>query len=293
MDELGLEETENLLAANNELPKLTIRVNEVRISRDELFSLWRDKGLKVHRTAYSPAGLWLEGPTGSVTRLPGYDEGLFTVQDEASQIASYLALPPDRGLVLDACAGLGGKSFALSGSGAAGVLGLDPSGNRLSRAPREAVRLGASCFHPVRGDLLFAPFRPKSFEVVLVDAPCSNLGVIRRRPDVKWSKDASAPGRMAEIQSQLMAAAAGLVKPGGRLVYTVCTLTPEETLGVTDKFWMEHLEFGLWPAGNFLPEAARPLVSPDGMLRAWPHKHGTDGFFAAVFERKVDKPVAF
>jgi 16S rRNA (cytosine967-C5)-methyltransferase len=123
-----------------------------------------------------------------------------------------------------------------------------------------------------------------------VDAPCSNLGVIRRRPDVKWNKTAEDPARLAEVQTRLLAAAARFVKPGGRLVYAVCTLTREETIGVTDRFWMNHPEFGLRPATGCLPETARALVAPDGMLRAWPHRHGTDAFFAALFERKPARP---
>ena len=145
----------------------------------------------------------------------------------------------------------------------------------------------------VQGDLLAEPFVSQTFDVVLVDAPCSNLGVIRRRPDVKWLKGAPDPALMADRQLELVNAAARLVKPGGRLIYSVCTTTKEETLGVVDNFWMTHLEYGLWPIGNFLPDSARPLVAEDGLLKAWPHRHGTDGFFAALFERKVTKPPDF
>jgi 16S rRNA (cytosine967-C5)-methyltransferase len=137
------------------------------------------------------------------------------------------------------------------------------------------------------------PLDEKSFDLVLVDAPCSNLGVIRRRPDVKWSKNPDDPDRLSETQKALLTAAAKFVKPEGRLVYSVCTQTPEETLAVTDDFWMNHLEFGLKPVATFLPESARDLADPDGVMRAWPHKHNTDGFFAAIFDRKPTKPPDF
>ena len=173
------------------------------------------------------------------------------------------------------------------------VTALDLDLGRLAQIRPEARRLGLDPVLVVRGDLLAGPFKPQSFDVVLVDAPCSNLGVIRRRPDVKWLKSALDPSLLAERQFELLNAAAPLVKPGGRLIYAVCTNTREETLGVVDNFWMSHLEFGLWPIQNFLPESARPLAAEDGMLKAWPHRHGTDGFFAALFERKPNKPPDF
>ena len=293
LGELGLEETRDLLRANNTVAPLTLRVNINQIGREELARRLENAVEKVEPAVYAPTGLRLHGPTGPVTDLPGFREGLFAIQDEAAQLIGLLAgLKPGQSF-LDACAGRGGKALHVAETRGVKVTALDPDHGRLAQIRPEALRLGLDPVQLVRGDLLAGPFKPQSFDAVLVDAPCSNLGGIRRRPDVKWLKDANDPAIMAEQQLRLLNAAAPLVKPGGRLIYAVCTTTREETLGVVDNFWMNNLEFGLWPIQNFLPESARPLVAEDGMLKAWPHRHGTDGFFAALFERKLAKPPDF
>ena len=293
-DHLGLENTRALLAANNEPPPLTIRANRRRTNRVDLVALLTGQGLEVAPTPYAPEGLMIIGPTGPIRDLPGYDDGLFTVQDEASQLAGLLGhIKPDF-RILDACAGRGGKAMHLAEQTDNKVIGLDPDGRRLTLAEQEAQRLGLNNIELIQGDLLKnPPFEEKSFDLVLVDAPCSNLGVIRRRPDVKWSKTPDDPIRLSETQKALLTAAGKYVKPEGRLIYSVCTQTPEETLAVTDDFWMNHLEFGLKPVAAYLPESARDLADPDGVMRAWPHKHNTDGFFAAIFDRKPTKPPDF
>lgn len=290
IDQLGFDEAVRLMEANNLAPHLTLRVNTRRTGRQALTDLLTQEGFTVENTLYSPAGLRIIGQVGPVDRLPGFSEGYFVVQDEAAQLVGFLSRPKSGERALDACAGLGGKTLHMAESPEGRVFGLDPDRNRLVKAARQSHRLKSPGAHLVRGDLTHAPFSPSAFDLVLVDAPCSNLGVIRRRPDVKWSKSGQDPARLAEYQKELLSAAATLVKPGGRLVYAVCTWTREETTDVVDDFWMNHLEFGLFPAASFLPPTARALVSPDGMLRAWPHRHGTDGFFAAVLQRKPAKP---
>ena len=290
VDMLGPEEAEELLKANNTEAPLALRVNTARATREEVASLFQENKLDVRPAAYSPEGLLIHGRTGPVTELPGYNEGLFAVQDEAAQLVGFLSRAEDGARILDACAGRGGKALHLAGSTRTEVWGLDTDAGRLGRIPTEAARLGLTSVHQVRGDLARPPFRPDSFDLVLVDAPCSNLGVIRRRPDVKWLKTSRDPARMARTQLEMLAASAALVRPGGRLVYSVCTLTPEETTGVIAAFGRDRPEFGLQPASRYLPPDALALVCPDGALRAWPHKHGTDGFFAAVFEREKAKP---
>lgn len=291
VDQLGAEAAAALMAANNVVPPLTLRVHTSRTNRDDVAARLMGSAEEITPARYSPDGLILRGAVGPVADLPGYADGWFSIQDEAAQIVGWLARPRPGETVLDACAGRGGKTMHLAAMADGPVWGLDPDANRLNQARSEADRLGLNPVRLVQGDLLEGPpFEPESFDVVLVDAPCSNLGVIRRRPDVKWLKSSPDPARLADTQLRLLKAAATLVKPRGRLIYAVCTVTPEETTGVTDAFWMDHLDFGLRPAGGYLPESARPLVDPDGMVRAWPHRHGTDGFFAALFEKKDLKP---
>lgn len=288
-DELGLEETGALLAANNKIPPLTLRVNTARISREEAAALLSGSAERVEPAAFAPGGLLLHNPKGPAPGLPGFTDGLFAVQDEAAQLIGLLARPQPDEMVLDACAGRGGKALSLAAIAEKPVWGLDPDQTRLLQARLEARRLGLDNLRLVQGELVKGPpFGPGSFEIVLVDAPCSNLGVIRRRPDVRWLKSASDPARLAQFQTGLLSAAARLVKPGGRLVYAVCTLTPEETSSVTTAFCQGHPDFSLEPAAKYLPASARSLIGPEGALRTWPHKHGADGFYAAVLAKNRD-----
>lgn len=292
VQELGREETLALLAAYNTVPPLTLRINPARTTCEELGRLLAGAAERIEVSPYSPYGLSLYGPTGPVNDLPGYNEGLFAVQDEAAQVIGLLADPEPGEKILDACAGRGGKSLHLAGLSPARVIALDPDLVRLLQGRQEAGRLGLDSLVFIQGDLIKAPpFRGESFGLVLVDAPCSNLGVIRRRPDIKWLKAPPDPARLAGLQKRLLAAAADLVKPGGRLIYAVCTLTPEETTGVIEEFQKRRPGFTLRPAGDFLPQSARPLVADDGLVRAWPHRHNTDGFFAAVFMKKTQRPL--
>ncbi len=284
-DQLGFEETAELLRANNQIPPLSLRVNSARVSRERLAALLKNRIDLVRPTVYAPEGLLIHGPTGLVMDLPGYDEGYFSVQDEASQLISFLARPGPGERVLDACAGRGGKTLHLLSMNNGDIWALDIDLNRLSMITPEAKRLGLGPVKAVRGDLVAPPFRPEFFQVVLVDAPCSNLGVIRRRPDLKWLKSASEPHRMAAIQIRLLKAAASLVAPRGRLVYAVCTNLPEETRDCVEAFRQENKRFRQVSAKTFLPPSAHPLVETDGSLQTWPHKHQTDAFFAAVFKK--------
>ena len=294
LDRFGPEETRALLQANNTPPPLTLRVNTRKTDRTALMDRLSTAGIAVEETRFSPVGVRISGPVGPVTDLPGFAEGHFAVQDEASQVVGLLAAPKAGERVLDACAGRGGKSFHLAEQAGARVWAMEPHGGRLAEAQVEMKRLGADNLEWVRGDLLTAlPFGPGSFDLVLVDAPCSNLGVIRRRPDVKWNKTDASIRESAALQLSLLRAASRLVKPEGRIVYAVCTVTGEETMGVTDPFWMEDFDFGLRPASLFLPESADSLIDRDGVVRSWPHRHGTDGFYAAVYGRKVAKPPDF
>lgn len=294
IDELGFEETEALLEANNQPAPLTLRVNTALTSVEKMIELPAGHVEKVEKCRYSPEGLMIFGPTGRVDKLPGYAEGFFSVQDEAAQIVGLLANPQPGEKVLDACAGKGGKTMHLAALSDGRVVALDPDKKRLKQALSETKRLGYNNIEFVRGDLdSSCPFEKSSFDLVVVDAPCSNLGVIRRRPDVKWLKSENDPAIMSEIQKRLIIAASELVKPGGRLVYAVCTVTRMETTDVTDSLLMNDSEFSRRPAGLYLPESARLLEDQDGMIRSWPHKHNTDGFFAAVFERRAKEPPEF
>jgi 16S rRNA (cytosine967-C5)-methyltransferase len=212
------------------------------------------------------------------------------VQDEGSQLLAYL-LGPRRGeMVADFCAGAGGKSLALAMlmRGAGRVYAIDVSAKRLSALAPRAARAGVSNIHPLavasENDVR-AKRLARKIDRVLVDAPCSGFGTLRRNPDLKWRYGPERIEALAEQQFRILEAASGLVKQGGRLVYATCSLLAAENEAVADRFAAAHPEFAALSCGDLLAAQRIPIESAE-RLRLWPHEHGTDGFFAAAFERR-------
>jgi tRNA and rRNA cytosine-C5-methylases len=282
MKRFGEAETEALLAAGNQATPPTLRLNPLKGSREELQKFLP---FETRPTELSPWGLAALEFSGRPEDWPGFAEGRFAVQDEASQLVGLLAGPLSAGATgLDACAGLGSKALHLAAlNPTVKILARDKESKRLELLSREAVRLGLENVRAEAGDLLADPLPAASFDLVIVDAPCSGLGVVRRRPDLKWNKSPDDPARLAELQLQLLTAAAWAVKPGGRLLYGVCTFTDEEGPGVVRKFLAGLSDFKVAPA-ELWPEILRPYMSPEGLMLL-PHRHQTDGFFWAVFIR--------
>ncbi|MDR2725923.1 MAG: hypothetical protein LBC90_07705, partial [Candidatus Adiutrix sp.] len=280
---LGPAEAEAVLAAGNQPTPPTLRLNPRRATRESLILPFQ-----VSLTALSPWGLRAETFAGRPETWPGYEEGLFAIQDEASQLVGLLAGElPAGARVLDACAGLGGKALHLAAlHPSALVTARDRDRVKLDRLALEARRLGLDNIKLEARDLLAGaeeggPGEP--FDLVLVDAPCTNLGVIRRRPDLKWNKGPEDVIRLAGLQLRLLEAAAGLVRPGGRLLYGVCSISLAEGPETAAKFLAACHEFRALPPPAW-PEALRPHLE-SGRLTLWPHRHQTDGFFWAMFER--------
>jgi 16S rRNA (cytosine967-C5)-methyltransferase len=229
------------------------------------------------------------GHGGHPAHDPAFLEGRFTIQDEASQlVVSYLEPKPGE-RILDVCAAPGTKTTAIAEEiGDAGeVVAVDRNGRRLGLVGRDARRLGLGNVTACEHDAL-RPLRvlaePCAFDRVLVDAPCSGLGTLRRNPDARWRVRPFDPQRLAETQTAILRNAAAALRPGGVLVYSTCTLLPEENERVIEAFLSESRDFRPLPA-EAAPAATRALVSPDGSLRCFPHLHDTDGFFAARLER--------
>jgi 16S rRNA (cytosine967-C5)-methyltransferase len=289
---LGPSEAAALAAASNAPPPLTARANRTRISRDELLARVRERFPEAQPCAFAPDGLVL-GHGGSPASDPDFVAGRFTVQDEASQLVVELLAPAPGERVLDACAAPGTKTTAIAERvGPEGlVVALDRSERRLALLGRAVRRLelgnvtalAADATQPL-GALPGAPF-----DRVLVDAPCSGLGALRRNPDARWRLEPEDPARLAEIQTALLRSAAKSLRPGGTLVYSTCTLTGEENEAVVEAFLAQTPGFERAAAAR-LPAALRPLLDAQGALVTWPHRHGTgvfgmDGFYAARLER--------
>ncbi|HKU48161.1 MAG TPA: RsmB/NOP family class I SAM-dependent RNA methyltransferase, partial [Burkholderiales bacterium] len=241
--------------------------------------------LEAADTPYSPAGLRLAGKP-AINRHPLYAEGLVEVQDEGSQLLAWL-LGPRRGeMIADYCAGAGGKTLAaamlMRGTGR--VYAMDISPKRLAALAPRAARAGITNVHSVvlGADGARAKRLAGKLDRVLVDAPCSGFGTLRRNPDLKWRHGPTAIDELTGKQRRILAAAAQLVKPGGRLVYATCSILQEENDAVADNFLGSHPDFTPLSCAELLAAQRIPLDTGE-RLRLLPHRHGTDGFFAAAF----------
>jgi 16S rRNA (cytosine967-C5)-methyltransferase len=264
---------------------LDLRVNLVKLSRDEALERL---GLEAAPAPYSPAGVRLKGKP-QINRHPLFLDGSVEVQDEGSQLLAYLLAPRRGEMVADFCAGAGGKTLAIAMlmRGAGRVYAMDVSEKRLRELAPRAARAGISNVHPIvlsgEGDVRAKRLTGK-LDRVLVDAPCSGFGTLRRNPDLKWRHDAAAVAELAAKQLRILNAAAKLLKPGGRLVYATCSILSEENEAVVERFAAAHPEFKPLSCRELLA-VQRIFVDTGEQLRLWPHRHGTDGFFAAAFER--------
>ena len=279
----GAEEAEALMRALNTRPPLTVRANTLRTTREALAVRLRDEEhAQVRPTDLAPEGLVVEGG-GDPGRWRAFAAGTCVLQDEASMLVARLLEPAADATVADVCAAPGTKTTHLAQlMGDRGrVLAFDPQPVRLARVDEAAARLGVTIAETVEGTVeALAPRWASACDGVLVDAPCSNLGVLRRNPEVKWRRQAGDVAGAGARQRAILAAAAGLVRPGGRLVYATCSLEPEENDDVARDFLAGHASFVVdppvgWPVP---PDAA-------GFVRCLPHRHGTDGFTAIRFRR--------
>jgi 16S rRNA (cytosine967-C5)-methyltransferase len=267
---------------------LDLRVNTLRIDRETVLRTLAERGVQASVTPYSPVGLRVTGKP-SINREQLFLEGAVEVQDEGSQLVSYLLAPTRHDLVVDFCAGAGGKSLMLGAMmhSQGRLYAFDVSAARLARLKPRLKRSGLSNLHP---HLLRTEHDPKvkrlagKIDRVLVDAPCSGLGTLRRNPDLKWRQSPEGVLEMRAKQASILASASTLVKPGGRLVYATCSLLAEENEDVVEAFLKEHREFTPLHCGKILRQQGIE-IDVDERMRLWPHVHGTDGFFAAGFER--------
>lgn len=281
----GLPRTREVCRRNNVEPLLTLRTNSRRIGRTLLRDRFQKSGITVERGRYSASALIVSAFPGAVTALPGYEEGYFQVQDEAAQLVSLLIGPlPGRCRVLDGCAGLGGKTSHLAellpADGA--LFAVEPDRRRYGLLRENLSRLGlGGTVQSLRTDLeQFAATRPEPFDAILIDAPCSGTGVIRRQPDIRWNRQPEDLPIYQRDQLQLLAKAATLLRPDGVLVYATCSLEPEENEETVARFLERHPHFAVDHAGPLLPETARCLVDENGFFHSTP-ADGLDGFFAA------------
>ncbi len=267
---------------------LDLRVNPLKTNRDAARAALAASGIEAKSTPFSPLGLRVSGRP-VLARHPLLLDGSLEVQDESSQLVGYLVAPKRTDMVVDFCAGAGGKTLLLGAlmRSHGRLYAFDIIDRRLANLKPRVARSGLSNVHP---QLLASERDAKikrlagKIDRVLVDAPCTGFGTLRRNPDLKWRHAETAVAELARKQHAILMAAATLVKPGGRLVYATCSVLPEENEGVVDAFLGAHPQFA---AGNAAAEFARAGIALDTgpLLKLLPHHHGCDGFFAAVLER--------
>ncbi|MGV3582753.1 MAG: RsmB/NOP family class I SAM-dependent RNA methyltransferase [Methylophilus sp.] len=276
---------------------LDLRVNTIKATREEVLAKMQDentvKDNVITTTPYSPVGIRM-GAKLNISRHVLFEAGKIEVQDEGSQLLSYLVAPKRGQMVADLCAGAGGKTLAIGAlmRNTGRLYAFDVSEKRLNNLGKRLKRSGLSNLHAQvinnENDLKLKRLNGK-FDRVLVDAPCSGLGTLRRNPDLKWRQTEQDVLELTQKQSAILARAAKLTKAGGRLIYATCSLLRDENEAIAEAFLSTHTDFKLIPASEVLAQQNIELNTGD-YLKLLPHLHGTDGFFAAVFEKASAEP---
>ena len=272
---------------------LDLRVNDLNEKRSEVQKELTTAGIVCEPTPYSPWGLRLQGKP-SLAKVKAFERGAVEVQDEGSQLLALL-LDAHRGeMVVDFCAGAGGKTLAIGAAmrNTGRLYAMDTSAHRLDALKPRLARSQLSNVHPAaiaheRDDRVKR--LAGKIDRVLVDAPCSGLGTLRRNPDLKWRQKPEGIAEVTATQTAILESAARLLKPGGRLVYATCSMLPQENEEVAEAFSKAHPDFAVLPVAEELTRlkvANADKLCNGQFLRLWPHRHGTDGFFAAIWVRK-------
>lgn len=285
--QMGETECARLLSALNEPPPLTVRVNTLKTTREKCMAELQSRGFGCSPAQRSPDGIHL-AKRANLFALDLFRAGWFELQDEGSQIVSLLLDPKPTWRVADVCAGGGGKTLHLAAlmKNRGEIFASDPAPARLENLQKRLRRNGV---HNVRVRDLSSPEGRREFEgqcdAVLIDAPCSGTGVLRRNPDAKWKITPEFVAVMARKQKEILLGHAALVKQGGRLVYATCSMLKEENEEVIQAFLSERRDFHLADAALILQRYRLARLAEEGYVRLYPHRHGCDGFFAAVLLR--------
>jgi 16S rRNA (cytosine967-C5)-methyltransferase len=245
---------------------------------------------KIENTNYAPDGVFFFNPKRSIPKIKAFEDGLFQVQDEAAQLVTLLLNPQPGETILDACAGLGGKTghIAQMMKNRGRLVAMDKDEKKLLRLESEMYRLGISivttCIHDLNNPLNQDRFG--KFDRILIDAPCSGLGVLRRNPDAKWSTSKQHLAQYQKRQAQFLDNLAHLVKPSGVLVYAVCSTEPEENESVINSFLIKHGKFAIEKSPTGFHFDFYSLVNNNGYVKTFPHLNNMDGFFSVCMKRK-------
>ena len=277
LERFGMDETEELLLANNEKPYLTLRLNAHRVEAEEFKSLLESVHLRYNIGSYLPEFFKLLNLT-NITAWEYFVRGYFNIQDESAGLACRQLEVNDGMRVLDLCAAPGGKTAYIASlmHDSGKIIAIDRFDSRLKILRKNMQRLGLQSVQTIETDAL--DFEDKPYDRVLADVPCMGSGTLSKKPDIKWKKDIFDLRTINELQYKLLCKAGELVKPGGIVVYSTCSIEPEENFIIVQKFISEHTDFKLVSAkGNFPDE----IIDEHGCIQTLPHKHKMDGAFSA------------
>lgn len=288
LSHLGMEETIELCKSNNRPAPNTVRTNTLKITREELLGTLTGEGLNVKKAPHAPEGIMIEG-IGGLRGFKPFENGLFQVQDESSMLVGHAVSPKPGSLVLDAASAPGGKATHMAQimEDRGTVIAFDIHSHKLRLIEENCRRLGITCIKPLEADArkIDGDFAGKA-DYVLLDAPCTGTGVLRRRPDLRWKKNQGQLPEIIELQKEMLESASRCLKPGGVLVYSTCSVLNEENIGQVDKFLESNGSFRLESLNSFLPETLGEADTVRrGFVQLYPHRQGTDGFFMARIRR--------
>jgi 16S rRNA (cytosine967-C5)-methyltransferase len=286
--QIGLAETEQLCQTLDRAPSLHLRVNPLQTTRAAVEFAFGERGISVEPISPFPQSLKLTEGVGDITQLPGFSEGWWTVQDSSAQLATYLLDPQPGETIVDACAAPGGKATHIAElMGDMGtVWACDRTESRLKKVRQNIDRLGLKSVRISPGDSRNFPEFVGQCDRVLLDAPCSGLGTLHRRADLRWRQTPDSARELAILQGELLESAATWVKPGGILVYATCTLHPPENQDQIQAFLARHPQWQLDPPQpGSLPYT---FATSQGWIEIWPHRHPMDGFFMARLRRNPE-----
>lgn len=282
----GYEAAERLCNFDNEAPVLSIRTNTLKTTREQLFEALKAQGWDAELSDWAPEGIVCRGNYGSLDASELLAQGHFQVQDESSMQVAHVLDPQPGEFIIDACSAPGGKTTHMAQlmKNQGHIVAFDLYEAKLKRIQENAERLGISCIETIEDDArhIGALYKGKA-DRMLVDAPCSGIGVLRRRADARWRKTESGVGELPALQLEILNGAVPALKAGGILVYSTCTIEPAENQQVVEEFLKQHKEFVLEKTGTYLPMKKR---QEKDMVQFYPQEDGIDGFFIARM-RKV------
>lgn len=288
VDEYGYEFTEKLCKENNSKPRLNIRVNNLKTNREQLINSLSDYGYRVYKTKYAKDGIIIDNPV-RITEVEEFKLGHFIIQDESSMLVSQIANPKEGNLVLDLCSAPGGKSTHMGElMGNKGrIISRDIYAHKLDLVKENSDRLGIDIMEIEMFNALdLDNSMVGKVDYCILDAPCSGLGIIRRKPDIKWNRKEEDIKELKEIQINILNIAKHYVKPGGIIIYSTCTIGREENLDVVNRFLKDNKEFRLSGFEDLVDSKENMDTVKDGYIQLFPHIHGTDGFFIARIQKK-------